>query len=69
MKKYQLTADDWVILRLLYLGVRGKDPAFRSSLEFAKVAIYIVNKLGKQAFNDAVDQLHEERKQKEVQAT
>ena len=67
MNKYQLTADDWVILRMLYAGVRN-NPKFAHNLDYVKTCTYIINKLGKQAFYDAVDQLHEERRQKEAQA-
>lgn len=67
MNKYQLTADDWVILRLLYAGVKS-NPKLAHNLDYVKTCTYIINKLGKQAFYDAVDELHEERRQKEAQA-
>ena len=68
MNKYQLTAEDWIILRLLYVGVRGSDRTFAHSQTFMRTSTYMIDKLGKQAFYDAVDELHEERRQQEARA-
>ena len=67
MNKYQLTADDWVILRMLYAGVKS-NPKFARNLDYVKTCTYIINKLGRQRFYDAVDELHEERRQQEARA-
>jgi hypothetical protein len=48
------TAEDWIILRLMYQIVK-RGGAAKETPDFPKACLFMLNKLGKQGFSDALD--------------
>lgn len=57
----QMTAEDWIILRLLQVMRKKAQPLFYDG-EVIQSVEYIVHKYGLDVFCDAVQALHAERK-------
>lgn len=60
--------EDWIILRLIYLGALGTDGKIRNSYDFVRAISYLMDKHGQTVVYAAIKDLQDERKAKEARA-